>query len=417
MVRVAAGYGATMLAGLALLGTVSMAQTRPPGPRPAGPDRINYLAFAQGAVPVSIGGAGARLGATYEQAIRIADGDPTTFTIVSGASSTTDTEFVYQLPALTTFDRFAVPGIIETPSPSITFTKIVEVHGSSASATAGFVLLGSATLTPHRSRGQVTEIAVVATPAVTWIRLRLVGGLDIQRPLSSFEFSELIGNGTQETPGPVSHFQGAWHRAGTSMSLRQSGAVVSGCYDKTGTLNGTVTGTLLRATGVNRADNTRSAFILSVAPDGSLRGVRSNNGTPFRLFAVPAAAAGVPMACATPLAPRVGCGSIIHGITFAFDSAEIRPESAPVLAAVYESLRADGSKAIVIEGHTSSEGADDYNLRLSERRAEAVVGDLVRRGLPQGRVRGSGIGERRPMTNHDDESGRSMNRRVEIKCH
>jgi outer membrane protein OmpA-like peptidoglycan-associated protein len=70
----------------------------------------------------------------------------------------------------------------------------------------------------------------------------------------------------------------------------------------------------------------------------------------------------------------------------------------------------------VIEGHTSSEGEDDYNLRLSERRAEAVVGDLVRRGLDRDRLRGVGIGERRPIAPNTDESGRSINRRVEIKC-
>ena len=88
-----------------------------------------------------------------------------------------------------------------------------------------------------------------------------------------------------------------------------------------------------------------------------------------------------------------------------------------MLDALYEGLRTDSSRAIVIEGHTSGEGADDYNLRLSERRAEAVVGDLVRRGLPQGRLRGTGAGERRPIAANNDESGRSLNRRVEIKCH
>ena len=111
------------------------------------------------------------------------------------------------------------------------------------------------------------------------------------------------------------------------------------------------------------------------------------------------------------------CVEPVWAGTFAFDSAEIRPESASVLATLYESLRADSRQAIVIEGHTSGEGADDYNLRLSERRAEAVVGDLVRRGFSRDRLRGTGVGERRPIATNNDENGRSLNRRVEIKCH
>ena len=404
-------------AGLSWCAVAPLAQGgRQAGPQPAGAGRIDYLTFAHGAVPVSIGGAGAKLGANFEHAVRLVDGDPTAFNFVSGASAATDTEFTYELPALTTFDRFAVPGIMETPSPSTTFTKVVEIHGSSTSATAGFVLLASETLQTHRARGQVTPVPISQTKAVRWIRLRLVGGIDIRQPASFFEFSEIIGNGTQETPQLATHFRGNWQTRGISVSLRQNGPLVSGCYDKSGDLNGTVTGNILRATGVNRFDKTPSAFILSVGAEGGLRGVRSSNNGPFRLYTVPAAAAGAPMECASPSPPRVGCGSIIHGITFGFDSAEIRPESVPVLAALYEGLRADPSRAIVVEGHTSSEGADDYNLRLSERRSEAVVGDLVRRGLARERLRAAGIGERRPIATNTDESGRSMNRRVEVKC-
>src|SRR5687767_6475873 len=70
------------------------------------PERTDYLTFAQGAVPVSVGGAGAKLGADFEAAVRITDGDATAFTIANRASAETDTEFVYHLPAPTTFDRF-----------------------------------------------------------------------------------------------------------------------------------------------------------------------------------------------------------------------------------------------------------------------------------------------------------------------
>jgi outer membrane protein OmpA-like peptidoglycan-associated protein len=231
-----------------------------------------------------------------------------------------------------------------------------------------------------------------------------------------FEFSEIIGNGTQEPAAPVTHFSGGWRTMGLRLQLKQEGAVVSGCYDRAGDLTGTVTGNILRATGVNRSDKTRSAFILSLADDGSVRGVRSDNGGPFAYYTVAEAPAGTVFECGRPAPPALGCGSIVHGITFDFDSALIRPESSPVLAKLHEGLAADTRGRIVIEGHTSSEGSDDYNLRLSEKRAQAVVADLVGRGLAAARVSAVGAGESRPIAPNHDESGRSLNRRVEVKC-
>jgi len=191
---------------------------------------------------------------------------------------------------------------------------------------------------------------------------------------------------------------------------------VSGCYDRTGDLTGTVTGNILRATGLDRSSKTPSQFILSVTENGALRGVRSSNNGPFRLYTVAPTSDAALVDCAQPAPPVLGCGSIIHGIAFAFDSAEIRPESGGVLEELFRGLQADRSAMILIDGHTSSEGTEDYNQRLSERRAQAVVTDLVRRGLGKERLSGAGIGERRPIASNNDENGRSLNRRVEVKC-
>lgn len=395
----------------AITATVLGAQAEPPKA-----ERVDYLTFAQGAVPVSIGGAGAKLGANFEAAVRITDGDAAAFTIVNRAASDTDTEFVYQLPAPTTFDRFAVPNIVETPSPTTTFTKVVEVHGSATSATEGFRLLASATLETHRARGLVTELNVTAKHPVSWIKVRLRGGINILQPASFFEFSEIVGNGTQDAPPLSTRFSGVWRTRANRLRLAQNGPVVSGCYDSDGDLNGTVSGNILRAMGIDRRDKTPSAFLLSVAADGGLQGVRSTNGGPFRLFTVAPAPAGSQADCGVPPPPRLGCGSIIHSISFAFDSAALLPASAAVLDDLFKGLQGASSTRIAIEGHTSSEGAEDYNERLSQRRAQAVVADLVRRGLPSQRLTAVGIGERRPIATNNDESGRSLNRRVEVKC-
>ncbi len=378
-------------------------------------DRIDYLALAQGALPIRVGGAGAQLGVGYEQAIRFVDGSPNPFTFVSGARRDTATEFTYELAASTRFDRFAVPNVLETPSPAQTFARSVEVLGSAQGPDVGYTLLASATLEAHKRRGEVTELAVVEERPVRWVRLRLIGGLDVPAGDASLEFSEIIGNGTQETPNPVYRFRGGWQGTGVSLELRQDGSVVSGCYDTGGELKGTVTGNILRATGVVSATRVRSAFILGVAADGTLRGVRSTNGAPFRLYTAPKSTAGTAAKCAPPPA-TLGCGSVLHGVVFDFDSAILRPESTPVLAALFEGLKTDARASILIEGHTSNEGAAEYNLGLSQRRAQAVVADLMGRGIGAQRLRASGAGESRPIAGNDDENGRALNRRVEVTC-
>jgi OmpA-OmpF porin, OOP family len=401
----------TLLTAFIIAATTAIASAAEAPP----PERIDYLAFAQGAVPLSIGGDGAKVGANFEHAVKIIDGNPLGFTVVSSGKPETATEFVYELPAATTFDRFAVPNVLETPSPSATFTRTVEVYGSSTSAESGYELLASATLATHKKKGEVTELAIVKNAPVRWLKLKLVGGIDMPRGVASLEFSELIGNGSQEPAKFVDRFKGAWKAGANVMRLAQAGAVVSGCYDENGDLTGTVSGNILRATGIDRSDNVKSAFVLSVASDGQLRGVRSTNGGPFRLYTVPVADKSLTAGCTAPPV-KLGCGSIIHGINFDFDSAVIRADGEPVLKALFDGLKADKSTAINIEGHTSSEGATDYNQSLSERRARAVVADLARRGIAAGRLAAVGVGEVRPIANNTDENGRSLNRRVEVVC-
>lgn len=381
----------------------------------AAPERIDYLTFAQGAVPLSVGGDGAKMGANFEHAVKIIDGNAQGFVVVNKGKADTASEFVYELPAATTFERFAVPQVLETPSPSATFTRVVEVYGSSKSAGDGYELLASATLATHNKKGEVSELTLAKKTPVRWVKLKLIGGINLPRGEGALEFSEIIGNGTQEPAAFSDKFKGVWKQGANVMALSQEGAVVAGCFDRTGDLTGTVSGSVLRATGLDRSDKTKSAFILSVTPDGQLRGVRSSNGGPFRLYSTPVAAKGTKADCATPTV-KLGCGSIIHGINFDYDSAVIRKDAEPVLLALYEGLKSDKSASINIEGHTSSEGSTAYNQTLSQNRANAVVADLVKRGISNKRIGALGVGEARPIAGNNDENGRAMNRRVEVVC-
>jgi OmpA-OmpF porin, OOP family len=267
----------------------------------------------------------------------------------------------------------------------------------------------------HEGKGEVSELAVAAQIPVRWVKLRLIGGIDLPNGDGFLEFSEIIGNGTQDSAELATGFDGVWKQGANVIALSQEGAVVSGCYYPSGDLKGTVGGSILKASGTDRTSGVPTQFILSLMPDGGLRGVQSANGAPFRLYTVPPAKPGTDAGCNVPEA-TLGCGSVIQGIGFDYDSAVIRPDAEPVLVALFEGLAGDPSAAIRIEGHTSSEGSDDYNLALSERRAQSVVDDLIRRGIDAARLSAAGIGEARPIADNSNESGRAMNRRVEIVC-
>jgi outer membrane protein OmpA-like peptidoglycan-associated protein len=102
------------------------------------------------------------------------------------------------------------------------------------------------------------------------------------------------------------------------------------------------------------------------------------------------------------------------GITFGFDSASLRPEFYSVLDRVADTLIQYDQTIIEVAGHTDSKGAEEYNQRLSEKRAQAVGDFLAQRGVNRQRLILTGAGETRPVASNETEEGRAQNRRVEI---
>ena len=379
--------------------------------------RVDHLSLARGAVPVAVEGNAKELGVAMEQALLAIDGHDGGFGLTpkpGGAQARIS--FVYELPALTTFETFLVPNVLETPSPSQTFVREVEIAGSDSGPEGPFVTLARTTLETHSARGLTTSISVVAKPPVRWVRLSMEGGINIERDKTFFEFSEIIGHGQQD-PVPLSEaFRGKWKGRGVLLELKQEGANVSGCYDGVGDIKGTVNGNLLLATGRTRNGDIPSTFVLAVGDKGDIMGVRSTNGAPFRLYSGDAAP-GISTECSEQGVQPLGCGSIIHGISFDFDSATIRPESESLLNTLSAGLKAATAPSIAVIGHTSSEGSDEYNDKLSQRRAEAVAAAVIARGIEADRISAEGRGERQPIADNVTEAGRSLNRRVEIACH
>jgi len=105
----------------------------------------------------------------------------------------------------------------------------------------------------------------------------------------------------------------------------------------------------------------------------------------------------------------------VYGIYFDFASDKIKPESEPVLGEIADALNHNSAWKLRVEGHTDNIGGDDYNLDLSQRRAEAVKLTLVNRHhIAADRLTPQGFGATRPKEPNDTLAGRARNRRVEL---
>ena len=101
-------------------------------------------------------------------------------------------------------------------------------------------------------------------------------------------------------------------------------------------------------------------------------------------------------------------------VNFAVNSAELQSGSFGPLNEIAGVLQEYPSTSIDVVGHASSDGPDDYNMRLSEQRANTVANYLVSQGVRTVRISAYGRGETQPIASNDTEAGRAANRRVEV---
>ncbi len=101
-------------------------------------------------------------------------------------------------------------------------------------------------------------------------------------------------------------------------------------------------------------------------------------------------------------------------IYFKTNSAEFTKKTYPVLEAIVVIMEKYPASRFRIEGHTDSQGSDEYNQKLSERRANAVRDYLISKGISPDRLEAVGYGESRPIATNKTAAGRAKNRRVEI---
>lgn len=105
----------------------------------------------------------------------------------------------------------------------------------------------------------------------------------------------------------------------------------------------------------------------------------------------------------------------LEGVTFELNSAQLTASALETLRGVAEALRGEPNLRAEIAGHTDSSGADDYNLRLSQQRADSVLTYLASQGIERSRLVARGYGEAQPVADNGSTAGRDRNRRVEFR--
>ena len=105
---------------------------------------------------------------------------------------------------------------------------------------------------------------------------------------------------------------------------------------------------------------------------------------------------------------------MLRGVHFDFNKSKIRPGDAAVLDEAASTLKANPNVTVDVNGYCDAIGGEAYNLRLSDRRSNAVVDYLERAGIPSSQLVPHGYGKTDFVATNDTAEGRAQNRRVEL---
>ncbi len=103
------------------------------------------------------------------------------------------------------------------------------------------------------------------------------------------------------------------------------------------------------------------------------------------------------------------------GVTFDFNRTEVKPQFYPALNSIARTIAEYNQTIVEINGHTDNVGTVAVNQRISEQRAQSVASYLVGQGVQQVRMETRGYKYQYPVASNDTDSGRALNRRVEIR--
>jgi len=407
----------TSLTALLLLMTPAAAQESQPEnaltetAEPAPP--ADLLTLAKGAVLVSASVDPAR-------ALALTDGDDTSNWNSSTKKNPPPYEFVFELIAETTLTQVGIDGAGERPGGVAGGSaKSVLIEGSAESPEAGYVELARIEAAPDGA----TLADVAVDMPVRWLRFTVEGA---QTETPWLYFDEVIAYGETTPPTDETRFTGIYKSGRVDfIELKQDGAAITGCYLENsgrsgGTLSGSVDDGVALLNWKSDTDITGTA-LLTIDSQGALAGVRYRQRS-RSAWGGPVAADDATTPCSdappsNPIAEALESDGIalIYGILFEYDSDVPKASAAAALRQLLEALQSAPDLVVDIEGHTDSDGADDYNLSLSDRRAQSVVTWLIDNGIAADRLRPVGKGEAEPVANNATADGKALNRRVEVR--
>ena len=104
----------------------------------------------------------------------------------------------------------------------------------------------------------------------------------------------------------------------------------------------------------------------------------------------------------------------LDDVLFDTGKAQLKPGAERSIEEIAAFLKENPERRVQVEGFTDSLGANDYNLELSQSRADAVAMAIIRRGVDAQRVRALGYGEEFPVASNANDGSRQLNRRVEV---
>ena len=105
----------------------------------------------------------------------------------------------------------------------------------------------------------------------------------------------------------------------------------------------------------------------------------------------------------------------LDNVYFDSNKADIKPESINALNLLVDAMKDDVRMKIEIAGHTDDKGDKNWNLKLSQMRADAVKNYLTSRGINPNRIISKGYGQYKPIADNSTPEGRNKNRRTEVK--
>ena len=124
---------------------------------------------------------------------------------------------------------------------------------------------------------------------------------------------------------------------------------------------------------------------------------------------------GVPVAQAPVVAPTATKVVLNADTFFDFDKSNLKPEGRQILDQVAAQANTINLETLIATGHTDSIGTEQYNMGLSQRRANSVKEYLISKGMAADRIYVEGKGETSPVASNATREGRAQNRRVEIE--